>query len=56
VENVDMFYDHLEYFFGNLVQFRAVWYILWSFGIAILWSFGIFSRFGIFVPRKIWQP
>jgi hypothetical protein len=29
---------------------------LWSFGIAILWSFGIFSRFGIFVPRKIWQP
>jgi hypothetical protein len=21
-----------------------------------LWSFGIFSHFGIFGPRKIWQP
>jgi hypothetical protein len=20
------------------------------------WSFGIFSRFGMFGPRKIWQP
>jgi hypothetical protein len=26
----------------------AVWYSLWSFGI--------FSRFGMFGPRKIWQP
>jgi hypothetical protein len=26
----------------------AVWYNLWSLGI--------FSRFGIFGPRKIWQP
>jgi hypothetical protein len=43
-------------------------YILWSFGIFYvylvksmafwysLWSFDIFLRFGMFGPRKIWQP
>jgi hypothetical protein len=35
-------------FFGPLVYLVAVWYSLWSFGI--------FSRFGMFGPRKIWQP
>jgi hypothetical protein len=41
MENVGIFCDHLEYF-------TAIWYILLQFGI--------FSRFGMFGPRKIWQP
>jgi hypothetical protein len=41
-------YDHWEYFYGHLVLFMLICY---SF-----WSFGIFSRFGMFGPRKIWQP
>jgi hypothetical protein len=32
----------LEIFYGHLVYFVVIWYI--------------FPRFGIFVPRKIWQP
>jgi hypothetical protein len=62
MENVGKFYSHLEYF-------MAIWNILWPFGkyfMAIwhnVWQFGIvcghlvyFSHFGMFVPRKIWQP
>jgi hypothetical protein len=44
-----IFYDHLEYF-------MVIWYNSWPFGIHSLWSFGIFLRFGMFGPRKIWQP
>jgi hypothetical protein len=33
----------------------AICYNLWHLGI-VLWSFGIFFRFGLFGPRKIWQP
>jgi hypothetical protein len=44
--NVGIFYDHLEYF-------MAIWYNLWPFGIAICI---IFPNFGMFGPRKIWQP
>jgi hypothetical protein len=44
-------------FFGHLVNFPAIWYILWHFGIHILLlPFGIFSPFWYIVPRKIWQP
>jgi hypothetical protein len=32
----------LEIFYGHLVYFVVIWYI--------------FRRFGIFGPRKIWQP
>jgi hypothetical protein len=41
MENVSLFFDHLEYL-------NAIWYILWLFGI--------FSGFGMFEPRQIWQP
>jgi hypothetical protein len=38
----------------------TIWNILWLFGIAVwysLWSFVIFfPQFGMFGPRKIWQP
>jgi hypothetical protein len=35
-------------FHGHLVNFTAIWYILWTFGI--------FFTFWYLVPRKIWQP
>jgi hypothetical protein len=43
-----------------LVYFMTIWNILRPFGIIYsrlysLWSFSIFSRFGMFGPRKIWQ-
>jgi hypothetical protein len=50
-----IFYYHLVYFtaiwyiYGHLVYFTAIWYSLCSFGI-------YFSYFGMFGPRKIWQP
>jgi hypothetical protein len=48
MENVDIFYDLLEYF-------SAIWYYLWPFGI--IWGYLVyFSRFGMFGPRRIWQP
>jgi hypothetical protein len=46
--NVGIFYDHLEYF-------MAIWYNLWPFGI-VCGHLLYFSQFGIFGPRKIWQP
>jgi hypothetical protein len=46
--NVGIFYDHLEYF-------MAIWYNLWLFGI-VCGNLLYFSRFGMFGPRKIWQP
>jgi hypothetical protein len=39
MKNVGIFYGHLEYR-------KAIWYILWSFGI------GIFSLFGMFCQEK----
>jgi hypothetical protein len=48
MENVGMFYGHLEYF-------TALWYNFWPFGI-ISGHLVNFSRFGVFGPRKIWQP
>jgi hypothetical protein len=48
MENAGIFYGHLEYF-------TAIWYILWSFGI-VCGHLLYFSQFGMFEPRKIWQP
>jgi hypothetical protein len=48
MENVLRFYDHLEYF-------MAICYNLWPFGI-VCGNLVYFLRFGMFGPRKIWQP
>jgi hypothetical protein len=48
MENVGIFYDHLEYF-------TAIWYNLWLFGI-VCGHLVYFLRFGKFGPRTIWQP
>jgi hypothetical protein len=48
MENVFIFYDHLEYF-------SIIWYNLWQFGIG-RGHLVYFSHFGVFGPRKIWQP
>jgi hypothetical protein len=51
-----------------LIYVKAIWYILWSFGIFyvylvyfmsiwyILWLFGIYPPFWYITPRKILQP
>jgi hypothetical protein len=55
MENVGIFYGHLEYF-------TDIWNILRTFGIfyghlVMFWQFGIFSPlFWYNVSRKIWQP
>jgi hypothetical protein len=46
--NVGIFYYHLEYF-------MAIWYNLWPFCI-VCSNLLYFSQFGMFGPRKIWQP
>jgi hypothetical protein len=38
-----------------LLYFMTIWNIFMAFWYS-LWSFGIFLRFGVFGPRKIWQP
>jgi hypothetical protein len=43
-----VFYDHLEYF-------TAIWYISWPFR-RVCGNLVSFLRFGMFGPRKIWQP
>jgi hypothetical protein len=48
MENVVMFYEHWEYF-------SLIWYNLYPFGI-FCGHLVYFSRFGMFGPRKIWQP
>jgi hypothetical protein len=48
MENVVIFYDHLEYF-------MAIWHNVWQFGI-VCGRLVYFSQFGMFGPRKIWQP
>jgi hypothetical protein len=42
-----VFYGHLEYFTASRNN-------LWQFGI-VCGHLVYFSRFGMFVPRKIWQ-
>jgi hypothetical protein len=32
-EDVSIFYDHWLNFYGHLVYFIHIWYILWTFGI-----------------------
>jgi hypothetical protein len=48
MENVFAFYNHLKYL-------MAIWYNLLHFGIVCGHSV-YFSHFGMFGPRKIWQP
>jgi hypothetical protein len=48
MENVGIFYDRLE--FG-----MAIWYNLWPFGL-VCGHLVYFSYFGMFRPRRIWQP
>jgi hypothetical protein len=48
MENVVIFYDYLDYF-------TAIWYNFWPFGI-VCGHLVYFLRFGMFGPRKIWQP
>jgi hypothetical protein len=44
IKNVSIFYDHVDYF-------TAIWRNLSPFGHLVY-----FSGFGMFGPRKIWQP
>jgi hypothetical protein len=48
MDNLGIFYDHL-------VSFTAIGNILWPFGI-FYGHLVYFSYFGMFGPRKIWQP
>jgi hypothetical protein len=48
MENDVIFYSHLEYFI-------AIWPNVWQFGI-VCGHLVHFSYFGMFGPRKIWQP
>jgi hypothetical protein len=48
MENVAIFYNHLEYF-------MAIWHNVWQFGI-VCGHWVYFSHFGMFGPRQIWQP
>jgi hypothetical protein len=48
MENVGIFYDHFEYF-------TPIWYNSWPLGI-VGGHLVYFSLFGMFGPRKIWQP
>jgi hypothetical protein len=48
MENVGILDDHLEYF-------TVIWYNLSPFGI-VCGHLVYFSKFGMFGPRKIWQP
>jgi hypothetical protein len=49
VENVDIFYDHLEYFTATSMVY------LWPLG-TVFGHLVHFSCFGMSGPRKIWQP
>jgi hypothetical protein len=44
MENVVVFYDHLEYF-------MAIWHNVWLFGI-VCGHLVYYSQFGLFVPKK----
>jgi hypothetical protein len=48
MENVGIFYGHLEFF-------MATWYILWSFGIVVMICY-IFHRFGVMCQEKSDNP
>jgi hypothetical protein len=48
MENVVIFYDHLEYF-------TPIWYNFWPFGL-VCGHLVYFLHFGMFGPRKIWRP
>jgi hypothetical protein len=45
----------LLYFITIWNYFTALWYNVWPLGI-VFGHLVYFSRFGMFGPRKIWQP
>jgi hypothetical protein len=46
---------NVSIFHANLVYFMAIWNNLWPFGI-VSGHLVYFSSYGMFGPRKIWQP
>jgi hypothetical protein len=48
MENIVIFIDRLEYF-------TAIWYNLWPL-LIVCGDWVFFYVFGMFGPRKIWQP
>jgi hypothetical protein len=44
------------YIFGHLEYITAIWYNLQPFAIVCGHLVNVFFRFGMFGPRKIWQP
>jgi hypothetical protein len=52
MENVGIFNGHLEYF---LAIYVVCILFVWPFGV-VCGPLVYFSRFGMFGPRKIWQP
>jgi hypothetical protein len=57
--NLDKFWRALEMFVYVMTIWNilpmAIWYNLWPFGI-VCGHLVYFSHFGMFGPRKIWQP
>jgi hypothetical protein len=47
MENVDIFYGHLEYI-------EAIWYMLWYMYFEVSWY--VYSTFLVYCIKKIWQP
>jgi hypothetical protein len=47
--------DDSVIFYGHLVNFPTIWYILLHFGI-LCGHLVCFDTFWYIVPRKIWQP
>jgi hypothetical protein len=47
--------ENVGIFHGHWVQLLTIWYNIWPFGI-VCGHFVYFCCFGMFGPRKIWQP
>jgi hypothetical protein len=47
--------EEVGMFYGHLVYFTAIWYILWPFRICNLW-YVYFSYFGMFCQEKSGNP
>jgi hypothetical protein len=51
--NLGKFWKALEW--KMLLYFMAIWHSVWQFGIGC-GHLVYYSHFGMFGPRKIWQP
>jgi hypothetical protein len=47
--------ENVGKFYGHLVDFMVMWYNVWPFGV-VCGPLVYFPRFGMFGPRKLWQP